>query len=167
MTTFGNAVFGDMGSVFKVRKDGSGFETLCTFPEYTDGAAPQGSLVLSSNTLYGTTTGVPSGNGTVFKISTDGTDFTTLHSFTATSYTTNSDGTYPTAGLALSGNTLYGTAAQGGASGNGTIFKVNTDGTGFAPLDAFSWNCPMATLQRLLRTAMEPCQEPVWFCQAI
>ena len=42
--------------------------------------------------------------------------FTTLYSFTALSnpFTgTNSDGYYPSAGLILSGNTLYGTVSQG------------------------------------------------------
>jgi len=31
----------------------------------------------------------------------------------------------------VGGNTLYGTAQYGGASNGGTIFSVNTDGTGF------------------------------------
>jgi hypothetical protein len=49
--------------------------------------------------------------------------FTTLHSFTASStnssgFYTNSDGANPDAGLILSGNTLYGTAWDGGSSGN-------------------------------------------------
>src|SRR6266478_5688774 len=65
--------------------------------------------------------------------------FTTLHSFTATStnssgHYTNSDGSSPCAGLILSGNTLYGTAAYGGSPGYGTVFAVNTDGTGFTTL---------------------------------
>ena len=40
------------------------------------------------------------------------------------------------AGLILSGNTLYGTA-RGGSSGNGTVFAVNTDGTGFTTCVVF------------------------------
>src|SRR6266446_4904964 len=69
--------------------------------------------------------------------------FTTLYSFTATSYpgyfdSTNSDGAYPQAGLTLSGNTLYGTALSGGSSGWGTVFAVNTDGTGFTNLHSFT-----------------------------
>src|SRR6266542_644321 len=61
--------------------------------------------------------------------------FTSLHSFTA------SDGAGPYAGLILSGNTLYGaaeTADFGGSSGFGTVFKVNTDGTGFTNLHNFT-----------------------------
>ena len=49
-----------------------------------------------------------------------------------------SDGANPRAGLILSGNTLYGTAVGGGSSGNGTVFAVNTDGTGFTNLHSFT-----------------------------
>ena len=45
--------------------------------------------------------------------------------------TTNSDGYAPSGGLALSGNMLYGTTGGGGTLGGGTVFKVNTDGSGF------------------------------------
>ena len=40
--------------------------------------------------------------------------------------------------LVLSGNTLYGTAEYGGSSGCGTVFKVNTNGTGFSTLYSFT-----------------------------
>src|ERR1019366_5337378 len=59
--------------------------------------------------------------------------FTTLHSFGGF----HSDGVNPFAGLILSGNTLYGTANVGGSSGGGTVFAVNTDGTGFTNLHSF------------------------------
>src|ERR1035437_102550 len=60
--------------------------------------------------------------------------FTNLHSFTG------SDGVNPYAGLILSGNTLYGTAFQGGSSGAGTVFAVNTNGTGFTNLHSFNYS---------------------------
>ena len=59
--------------------------------------------------------------------------FTTLHSFTG-----GSDGANPNAGLILSSNTLYGTTCIGGTSGNGTVFALNTDGTGFTTLHNFT-----------------------------
>ncbi|HUZ08056.1 MAG TPA: choice-of-anchor tandem repeat GloVer-containing protein, partial [Candidatus Paceibacterota bacterium] len=59
--------------------------------------------------------------------------FTTLHAFT-----NSPDGATPYAGLVLSGNTLYGTAPYGGNAGNGTIFAVNTDGTGYTNLYRFT-----------------------------
>jgi uncharacterized repeat protein (TIGR03803 family) len=64
--------------------------------------------------------------------------FTTLHSFTAAIGHTNTDGIYPQAGLILSGNTLYGTAYWGGRTGNGTMFAVNINGTGFTNLYSFT-----------------------------
>src|SRR5262249_48225031 len=50
---------------------------------------------------------------------------------------TNTDGASPS-GLMLSGNTLYGTADSGGVGGQGTVFRLNTDGTGFTILHSFS-----------------------------
>jgi uncharacterized repeat protein (TIGR03803 family) len=91
-------------------------------------------LILSGNTLYGTACwGGRSSYGTVFAINTDGTSFTNLHNFTD-----SSDGANPYPGLVLSGNTLYGTASIGGSAQNGTVFKVNTDGTGFTLLHSFT-----------------------------
>src|SRR6266571_3785249 len=104
----------------------------------SDGAYPAG-LIVSGATLYGTASqGGTSGNGTVFRVNTDGTGFTNLYTFSTTStnssgFYTNSDGAYPS-GLVVLSNRLYGTANWGGNSGNGTIFKVNTDGTGLTSL---------------------------------
>jgi uncharacterized repeat protein (TIGR03803 family) len=58
--------------------------------------------------------------------------FTTLYSATP------SEGALPFAGLVLSGNTLYGTASEGGSSDKGTVFAVNADGTGFMVLHSFT-----------------------------
>lgn len=133
---------GGGGTVFQVGTDGTGFAPLYNFsPTTSDGAYPLGGLVLASNTLYGTTSaGGVTGNGTVFKINIDRTGFAKLHAFTASDPTTgaNTDGAAPWAGLVLSGTTLYGTATRGGDAGNGTVFKINTDGTGFMRLHSFA-----------------------------
>jgi uncharacterized repeat protein (TIGR03803 family) len=132
------------GSMFKVNTDGTGFKNLYSFTNGSDGSSPHG-FVISGNTLYGAAAGV-SGNGTVFAINTNGTGFTILHSFMVTNFTfsfgpapgyTNSDGAVPT-GLTLSGNTLYGTTFYGGTNGNGTVFAINTSGTGFTTLHSFA-----------------------------
>src|SRR5207253_3736590 len=39
-------------------------------------------------------------------------------------------------------NTLYGTAVSGGSSDNGTVFAINTDGTGFTNLHNFTATPP-------------------------
>jgi uncharacterized repeat protein (TIGR03803 family) len=38
----------------------------------------------------------------------------------------------------LDGSTLYGTTTQGGSSNLGTVFQINTDGSGFSLLHEFS-----------------------------
>ena len=143
-TLYGTAMVGGSsgnGVVFAINTDGTGFTNLHSFAgpansgfgiTNTDGVNPQAGLVLSGNTLYGTTsTGGSSGNGTVFAVNTSGEGFTVLHHFTTTFYSgwpnysyTNTDGSTPKAGLVLSGNTLYGTASAGGSSGNGTVFRI-------------------------------------------
>ena len=133
---------GGDGTVFALNTDGTGFTNLYSFTALSsvyfnnsDGANPMGGLVLSGNTLYGTThSGGTNGGGTVFAVNTNGTGFTNLYSFTG-----DSDGDNPYAGLILSGNTLYGTAGNGGA-GYGTLFALTTNGTGFATLHTFTNN---------------------------
>ena len=66
-----------------------------------------------------------------------------LHNFAAavnngSDYYTNIGGAYPHCELVVSGNTLYGTASEGGTNGNGTIFAINTNGSGFTDLYDFS-----------------------------
>ncbi len=139
------------GTIFAVNTNGHGFTILHTFAPgatnlvgfYTnsDGAGPSG-LILSGNTLYGTTyAGGTNGNGTVFSINANGTAFAILHTFqpiSAPYFGTNSDGAVPYAGLTLSGSILYGTASTGGTNGLGTIFKININGTGFTNIYNFS-----------------------------
>ncbi|MCX6925322.1 MAG: hypothetical protein NT154_19240 [Verrucomicrobia bacterium] len=152
-TLYGTAQRGgnNEGTVFKVNTDGTGFATLHTFTRLggsdltnSDGAFPQASLALKGSTLYGAAwAGGFGGCGTVLKLNTDGEGFTVLHSFTKgrandSGHTCNTDGAWPEAGVVLSGHTLYGTAHHGGIAGNGTVFKVNTDGTAFSLLHSFT-----------------------------
>ena len=143
-TLYGTTLYGGPlgnGTVFAVKTDGTGFTSLHSFT-WSDGGSPYAGLLLSGNILYGTASrGGSSGQGTVFAVKTDGTGFRILHNFTADSGSYpygNGDGTHPRAGLILSGNTLYGTASDGGSSGNGTVFAVNTDGTRFTILHTFT-----------------------------
>jgi uncharacterized repeat protein (TIGR03803 family) len=137
------------GTLFAVDINGSGFRILHHFTATsgslstnTDGANPNGGLVVLNNVIYGTANlGGTSGNGTIFAINTGGTDFTNVYQFTATSGSsraTNSDGAYPQASLVAHGNMLYGTTFSGGASGNGTVFGVSTNGSGFTNLHSFT-----------------------------
>jgi uncharacterized repeat protein (TIGR03803 family) len=136
-TTFGDTtapIMPGFGSVFKIDTSGNNFTQLKDFDDNggAGGLNPVGGLVLNGTTLYGTTSGA-GGLGTIFKISTNGTGFTVLKTFSS-----STDGLGPEAGLVLDGSTLYGTTFSGGSSSNGVVFKINTDGTGFAVLKHFS-----------------------------
>ena len=127
------------GTVFKV--DGTGHETalysFCSAPNCTDGTYPSAGLIQdAAGNLYGTTIngGNPNsdcpfgayGCGTVFKLDDTGRE-TVLYSFCSAPNCT--DGAKPEAGLIqdAAGN-LYGTTYQGGANGEGTVFRVNSTG---------------------------------------
>ena len=148
VTTDGGA--GGAGVVFRVQTNGTAFTVIKSFslvntnvPPGTnaDGATPQAGLILSGSTLYGTTSaGGSGGNGTVFSLSTNGNNFTVLKSFSAMNSYTNSDGANPAAALILSNGVLYGTCQYGGTGGYGSIFRVNTNGTGFTNIYSFTGN---------------------------
>lgn len=145
LTMSGNTLYGTTGlsensaSVFSITADGLSFKTLHYFSTQNgtnvDGARAVGGVIVSGNTLYGAAQrGGLYGNGTVFALTTDGTSFRVLHTFAATP---NTDGAYPSSALTLLGNTLYGTTQYGGNYSGGTIYKLNTDGGGFATLYSF------------------------------
>ncbi len=111
--------------------DGSGFDTVCELPSGATSGWPGafGDLLLDGSTLYGTTS-----SDTVFKVNTDGSDFTTLCTVPrgGSSYGESLQGH-----LALVGSTLYGTSRYGG-TGKGSLYRVNTDGTGYEVIHEFS-----------------------------
>jgi uncharacterized repeat protein (TIGR03803 family) len=71
--------------------------------------------------------------GTVFRILTDGTGYIKLLDFAGAS-----NGKYPEGSLYYDGNSLYGTTNNGGANDFGTIFRINTNGTGYMKLLDFA-----------------------------
>jgi uncharacterized repeat protein (TIGR03803 family) len=138
-TLYGTAIAPVGGGVFAINTDGTGFTNIYHFTGGLDGSAPYARLLLSDSTLYSTThSGGSAVHGNVFAINTNGTGFKDLHTFTPLRPTTNGDGANPYTGLILSGNTLYGTAYSGGSSGNGAVFALNIDGTGFTNLHSFT-----------------------------
>jgi uncharacterized repeat protein (TIGR03803 family) len=90
-----------------------------------DGEAPLASLIALNGRLYGTTSlGGDNGDGTVFSITSDGKE-RVLHNFGPLS---GRDGVYPAGPLIDVNGTLYGTTADGGNPGGGTLFSVTTGG---------------------------------------
>lgn len=130
-----------LGCVFKITTNGA-LTTLYSFGTVhdsngypLDGSNPVGGLVFGSDgNLYGTTElgGTNEmdygGDGTIFRITPAGL-LTTLYFFHD-----GIDGAAPDAGLLVVGGDLYGTASQGGVApassgmGNGTVFKIRTNG---------------------------------------
>ena len=103
------------------------FTVLYNFRGSPDGGLSYNGLVRDAGNLYGTTAmGGISNLGTVFKLDKHGEE-TVLYSFTGKF---SGDGQYPFSALVRdhAGN-LYGTTANGGASDNGTVFKVDTTGS--------------------------------------
>jgi uncharacterized repeat protein (TIGR03803 family) len=117
------------GTVFMLDKTGKE-RAPYSFTGGSDGANPYAGLVRdASGNLYGTTfhggsSACSNGCGVVFKVDKAGKE-TVLYSFTGS----GGDGAYPVAGLLrdAKGN-LYGTTYQGGASGYGTVFMLDTTG---------------------------------------
>jgi len=136
---YGTTRFGGIsstGTVFKLNIDGTGFTVFQNFAGSPDGAIPDSGLILSGGVLYGTTGhgGAAGDYGTVFAINTNGTSYTVLHTFG----NSPDDGEYPLGTLTLVGGVLYGTTQEGGNSGGGTVFQMNTDGTGYNVLKHFA-----------------------------
>jgi uncharacterized repeat protein (TIGR03803 family) len=107
------------------------FTLLYTFTGGMDGSTPVGGVILdAAGNLYGTTSeggnfACSQGCGTLFKVEGVGIK-TVLHSFAGTGA---GDGEYPNAALVRDGQgNLYGTTVVGGASGYGTVFKLDTTG---------------------------------------
>jgi uncharacterized repeat protein (TIGR03803 family) len=93
----------------------------------SDGGYPFGVVRDRSGNLYGVNSiGGAYGQGTVFEFSSTGVE-TTLYTFG----TVSGDGKQPIGTLVLdSAGNLYGVTVEGGAIGNGSMFKVSPGGTG-------------------------------------
>lgn len=138
---FGTTVAGgssDLGTVFRLRTDGSEFALLHSFAGgSTGGSSPSAGLIQDlAGRLYGTTgAGGPASLGTVYSLEKDGSGFALLHGFAGSP----ADGAMPYSSLLLdpAGN-IYGTTRAGGTSGFGTVYSLRRDGSGFAVLHHFS-----------------------------
>jgi uncharacterized repeat protein (TIGR03803 family) len=118
-----NGCNGGCGAVFKYEISSGMLTTLHTFLGGSDGAEPEGKLLLEHGKLYGTTfEGGFNRCGTVFEIDTTGKNYQILYKFTGAS-----DGGSPQGGLVEYNGALYGTTSGYTASGqatNGTVFSI-------------------------------------------
>jgi uncharacterized repeat protein (TIGR03803 family) len=124
-TTPGGGAYGD-GTVYKLvpTKNGYSVSFRYDFRNSPDGAGPLGSLIADgTGDLYGTTHGGGvDGLGVVFKLIPKGNGYSEviLHSFHR-----RADGANPFGSLiADTSGALYGTTHNGGALGQGAVFKM-------------------------------------------
>lgn len=107
------------------------------------GAVPNQIIQSSDGNFYGvagvTTEVYPPGGGLVFSLTPSG-HFTSLYKFKQGK--NGVTGTYPALITEGPDGKLYGATAIGGASNEGTLFRVKKDGTGFQVIHSFcSNNC--------------------------
>ena len=132
-TTFFGGNYG-YGSVYRLRPNGTGYETVHSFSSF-DGANPMGGLIEFGGALYGVTNS--SGGtvlwGTIFRLEL-GPPFAVevLHHF---DYPTS--GSSPAGGLLALNGLLYGTAQFGGPHGNGTVFAFDPNTQDLSIVHAF------------------------------
>jgi uncharacterized repeat protein (TIGR03803 family) len=124
-TLFGVSAYGgasDMGAIFSVNTDGSGYTLIHQFAGGTnDGAFPQyGSLVVVNHSfLYGATLfGGTDDVGVVFRMNLDGSEYTNIHDFVDNGI----DGIGPFYGPMVTPSGLYGMTINGGTTNAGIIY---------------------------------------------
>jgi uncharacterized repeat protein (TIGR03803 family) len=118
------------GCVFKINLNGTGFTSLHDFGALNDGAEPDGSPVLSGDTLFGMTMwGGLNSLGIIFRVNTDGSGYQDIFDFSG-----SADGSNPMGSLIVSGDMLYGMTKNGGSNDLGCVFSIHTDGSGFDKL---------------------------------
>jgi uncharacterized repeat protein (TIGR03803 family) len=126
------------GVIYKIDTSGNNFAVIHHMSADDDGSSPFGRLVQDAQTiLYGVAhDDGANGFGTVFSIDPGGQTYTVIHVFG----TTADDGSNPYGGLLIgSDGMLYGTTEKGhNGTGLGTVFRLNTDGSGFETLHTFT-----------------------------
>jgi uncharacterized repeat protein (TIGR03803 family) len=134
------------GTLFRIETKGTNYQVLHHFaaPDFyptnldwtADGAGPIGGVSVDSNAIYGATQmGGIAGRGMLYKLATNGGDYQALHQFLDFH-----DGSYPSSGLFLSNDWLYGTCLTDGGddrpnqqyvAAGGTRFAINTSGSSY------------------------------------
>lgn len=110
----------NMGVVFAMNQDGSGYEVIRHFRASGEGVNPSGNLLRDGGFFYGVTPSGTDNAGAVFRLSTDGKELTWLRQLTGAA----SDGAAVYSGLVRHDTKLYGAARFGGANGHGILFSL-------------------------------------------
>ncbi len=139
-TLYGTASSGGIspgwGTVFKLGIDGTEFlrtlyESSNPGPQNKGSTLPEAGLVISGQFVVWGPRRPPR------VLSAESCFGSTRMARASLTLANGNDGNEPQGGLALSGDTFYGTTSGGGIGGAGVVFKVATNGTGFAVLHMF------------------------------
>lgn len=123
------------GTVFAMSKDGTVFDIIFSFTNAanaSNGFTLESSLLSGPNgLLYGTTTsGGTNNEGVAFSMDYNGSNFTVLHNFGGANDGSDAQALIEGPDGGLYGNTQFG----GGTRGEGTVFTINPDGSGYKVL---------------------------------
>ncbi len=109
------------GAIFEVDPNTGAETVIYSFAGGADGGQPMAGLIWHGGALYGSTTGGGlSDYGTVFKFDPATGGETVLYNFAG-----GTDGKYPFSGVIYHAGKLFGTTSAGGASGHGTVFRLD------------------------------------------
>lgn len=142
-TLYGIARGGNNGFslIYKINTDGTGYTILLHFDGAGNGKDPVQKLIYYNSQLYGVTfLGGTNDTGVIFKLNTDGSGYTKIHE--AAGFLTEGINYVD---FAMIGSIIYVIGAYGGAcscGNNGTLFKINYDGTGYQTLVDFNIASP-------------------------
>lgn len=135
VTSTGGVPFGS-GTFFRIKTDGTQFDTLKVFVNYISGGTPVGSLLLYKNKFYGmTNNGGPLGGGTIFRINKDGSGYEIIKPMDQVPSGSSAQGS-----LIRYGAYLYGMTNFGGhpAQLGGVIFRIHPETLEYTVLHNFT-----------------------------
>jgi uncharacterized repeat protein (TIGR03803 family) len=143
--TTSSGAAGEAGTVYRIKPNGKGFKTVVEFAniDTNAGCQPKAGLIQADNgNLYGMTEDCGTYNsGAIYSVSPRG-EVSTLRRFNPDGYAR--DGKNPVAELLqASDGKLYGTTRLGGLpvedpNRNGTVFRINQNGTKYTLLHTFT-----------------------------
>lgn len=128
-TVYGTTLYGgnlNLGTVWKIDTDGTDYSVLYEYTNGTDTNSPRGISYAEDRLWVVSAAGGTAGS--LLSLNLDGSDPVVTHQFD------DPDGSYIVGAPLVKEGVVYGTAYGGGANGSGTLWSVNTDGTGFTVL---------------------------------
>lgn len=118
------------GTLFRIKADGTQFKVIYNFSDLS-GRFANNVIQADDGKLYGVTqAGGFYSHGSIFSINTDGSGFTILKYFNDSA--APKSGQLPRGGLVQGPDgLLYGINSRGGDFGDGVLFRISKDGSGF------------------------------------